>query len=472
MANILKVTTPPSQSYDNSPKGNPTNIGNTNIKNIVDPSKVTRGDSRNDFQDSGNPTLAPHYESNFGKFIQLIKNTPDIMDLLPQMFLGRMETLITSGIDQGFASEIAQYMDMMKMNEGEFSAFFKSQLDNSVGFKNLFFSVLRDFIDSDASSEFKNNILGFLKKYNDLTSNERVLVSISQNLKNIIAYIPKSEGAEIEELLKSLNLNAKAGDTNANAALLKEEIIPKIARYISRYHDFGPVRNFVTALTLDVARYENGNKDEALQAFKILSSFNSFKSRLGNMNDETLNSIFEKLLVDKATTKSPLADSLVNIIKKGLEGQAGYENKLIFQNVVQSILINSSVYMPLLHIMLPVEMAGRFMFSEVWIDPNDKSKSNSEEKRSIKLLLKFDIENIGFFDMIVYLQGKELDLQLYYPEKLEGAQKEIQKKLSGIIQNNGLGFKSLHMAKSQKRLSISEVFPQILERRNNINVTV
>lgn len=472
MANILKVTTSPTQSYENSPKGNPTQIGNTNIKNIVDPSKVTRSDARNDFEDSGSGSLAPNYESNFGKFLQLVKNTPGMMDMLPQMFFGRMETIITSGVSPGFATEIAQYMDMLKMNESEFAAFFKSQLENSVGFKNMFFSVLRDFMDSDSSVEFKNNILVFMKKYNDVTSNERVLGSISQNLKNILGYMPKSEGLEIEQLLKSLNLNASPGDTNANAALLKEEIIPRIARYISRYHDFGPVRNFVTSLTLDVARYENGNRDEALQAFKILSSFNSFKSRLGNMDDNTLSSIFEKLVTDKTSARAPLLDGLVNIIQKGLEGQAGYENKLIFQNVMQSILINSSVYMPLLHVLLPVEMAGRFMFSEIWVDPNDKGRSSSEGKNAIKLLLKFDIENIGFFDMIVYMQGKELDVQLYYPEKLENTQKEIQKKLADIVQNNGLNFKSLHIAKSRQRLSISEVFPQILERRNNINVTI
>ncbi|MBP9967231.1 MAG: hypothetical protein KBF01_05805, partial [Proteocatella sp.] len=70
MANILKVTTPPSQSYENSPRGNPTQIGNTNVKNIVDPSKITRSDNRTDFEDTSRNGLAPSYESNFGKFIQ------------------------------------------------------------------------------------------------------------------------------------------------------------------------------------------------------------------------------------------------------------------------------------------------------------------------------------------------------------------------------------------------------------------
>ena len=471
MANILKVTTPPSQSYENSPKGNPTQINNPNIKNIIDPSKVTRSDFKNDFEDP-NSNLAPHYESNFGKFIQLIKNSPGLMDLLPQIFFGRMETLISSGINQGFAAEIASYMEMLKMNPEEFAAFLKSQLEGSVDFKGIFFGELRNLLSSGVSAEFKNNLLVFLKKYNDMASTQRILNSISQNLKNILSSMPKSESDEIAGFIKSLNLNASPGDVNQNLALLKGEIIPRVAQYISRFHDFGPVRNFVTLLTLDVSRYENSNRDDVLQSLKSLSSFGSFRERFGVLDDAILNSLLEKLLQEKNSASLPSMDTLASIIQRGVEGQAGYENKLVFQNVMQSILINSSVYMPLLHALIPVEMFGKLMFSEIWVDPDDKRKSESDSERSIKLLLKFDIENIGFFDMIVCMSGKELDIQLYYPEKMDKSQKMIQKNISDIVENNGLKFKSLQMAKSNKRLTINEVFPQILERRNNINVTI
>ena len=471
MANILKVTTPPSQSYENSPKGNPTQINNTNIKNIIDPSKVTRSDFKNDFEDP-NSNLAPHYESNFGKFIQLIKNSPGLMDMLPQIFFGRMETLISSGINQGFAAEIASYMEMLKMNPEEFAVFLKSQLESSVDFKGVFFGELRSLLNSGVSAEFKNNLLMFLKKYNDMASTQRILNSISQNLKNILSSMPKSESDEIAGFIKSLNFNASPGDVNQNLALLKGEIIPRVAQYISRFHDFGPVRNFVTLLTLDVSRYENSNRDDVLQALKSLSSFGSFRERFGVLDDAILNSLLEKLLQEKNAASLPSMDTLASIIQRGVEGQAGYENKLVFQNVMQSILINSSVYMPLLHALIPVEMFGKLMFSEIWVDPDDKSKSESNSERSIKLLLKFDIENIGFFDMIVCMSGKELDIQLYYPEKMDKSQKMIQKNISDIVESNGLKFKSLQMAKSNRRLTINEVFPQILERRNNINVTI
>lgn len=471
MANILKVTTPPSQSYENSPKGNPTQINNTNVKNIIDPSKITRSDFKNDFEDSTS-NLAPHYESNFGKFLQLVKNSPGLIDILPQMFFGRMEMLVSSGIDQGFASEIANYMEMLKMSPEEFATFLKSQFENSVDFKGIFFAELRNALDSNISAEFKNSILAFLKKYNDMSANDRILNSISQNIKNIIANMPKSEAREVEALFKSLKLNSSPGDVAQNLALLKGEIIPKIANYISRNHDFGPVRNFVTLLTLDVSRYENSARNDVLNSLRNLSSFGGFRDRFGNLDENVLNSLLDKLLSEKQSNENPSMDRLISIIQKGFEGQAGYENKLVFQNVMQSILINSSVYMPLLHVLIPVEMFGKFMFSEIWVDPNEKGNQSSDSDRSIKLLLKFDIENIGFFDMIVYMNGKEVSIQLYYPEKLDKSQKVIQKNISDIVEKNGLKFNSIQLSKSSRRLTISEVFPQILERRNNINVTI
>lgn len=471
MANISKVTTPPSQSYENSPKGNPTQINNANIKNVVDPSKVTRSDFKNDFEDSTS-NLTPHYESNFGKFIQLVRNSPGLIDVLPQMFFGRMEMLISSGIDQGFASEISSYMEMLKMSPEEFTTFLQSQFENAVDFKGIFFSELRNALDSNISLEFKNSILSFLKKYNDMGSNTRILNSIAQNIRNIIASMPKSEGSEIEALFKSLNLNAKPGEVTQNLELLKGEIIPKIANYISRHHDFGPVRNFVTLLTLDVSRYENSDRNDVINSLKSLSSFGGFRERFGTLDENVLNSLLDKLLSEKNSNSNLAMDKLTTIIQKGLEGHAGYENKLVFQNVMQSILINSSVYMPLLHVLIPVEMFGKFMFSEIWVDPDNKGNSGSDSERSIKLLLKFDIENIGFFDMIVYMNGKEIDIQLYYPEKLDKSQKIIQKNISDIIENNGLKFNSIQLSKSVKRLTINEVFPHILERRNNINVSI
>ncbi len=53
-----------------------------------------------------------------------------------------------------------------------------------------------------------------------------------------------------------------------------------------------------------------------------------------------------------------------------MRGEAGAQSKGVFQNILQALLVSESVYMPLLHAMIPAEVAGKLFYSEVWVDPD------------------------------------------------------------------------------------------------------
>ena len=67
---------------------------------------------------------------------------------------------------------------------------------------------------------------------------------------------------------------------------------------------------------------------------------------------------------DKAAGKMDWTDKLLNIMQAGVRGEAGLENKEDFVNMMRSMLINESVYMPVMHVMLPVILNGVPMYSE------------------------------------------------------------------------------------------------------------
>ncbi len=58
----------------------------------------------------------------------------------------------------------------------------------------------------------------------------------------------------------------------------------------------------------------------------------------------------------------------------------------------------------------------------MWIDPDDQSNgndgSNGEKEKQIRLFIKFDIKDVGYFEMILLSKQENVDMQLYYPEKL------------------------------------------------------
>ncbi|MPM56816.1 hypothetical protein SDC9_103631 [bioreactor metagenome] len=164
-------------------------------------------------------------------------------------------------------------------------------------------------------------------------------------------------------------------------------------------------------------------------------------------------------------------------MEKGIKGEAGYENVDVFKNILTSMLLNESVYMPFVHIMLPMNVDNSMMFSEIWIDPDDEKKQgssqgSSKEERKAKILVKFDIKDVGFFDLIILHQNARVDMQIFCPEKVIKIDKTIKTGLKEILERNGLAVSTISVEKSNSPISISEVFPKIYERKNTVNVRV
>ncbi len=123
MADILKVTTPMS-GYDNSTiKNNPQAGQGPQIQNPVDPSKVMRGDNRTDSGGNQEQQLAFQYRSNFGTFLNMIKNTPDITRIFSDVFFQGEEMLTGGVMGEEAARQIASFFKASQMKEEDVLGF-------------------------------------------------------------------------------------------------------------------------------------------------------------------------------------------------------------------------------------------------------------------------------------------------------------------------------------------------------------
>lgn len=472
MSDILKVTTPV-QGYENTTKTNPISPNDPKIQNIVDPSKVTRPDGRTGGTDhSGDENnFTFNYGSNFDKFLYLIRNTPSLTESLSGVLLSMMGNMAGTVEEGEFSQDVTAFLEAMKMTDTQILDFLKDQSSLSSKFKSPFFDMLREVFQETNSIDMKSGILNFLRKFNDTASMEHTFGNIAQNLGQILKSIPTSYREPLSEMMSRLMPGNSAEANVNNSILLKNEIIPFLSQYISRTHDLGKTRDLITLLTLNIARYENSNPDDLQNDIKSLLGFKTVKGRLGEIDAQQLTN----LLLNPKTEeeKYSITDKLVSIIRRGLNGENGFESKGIFENIVNAILVNESVYMPLMHMILPANIDGKLLFSELWVDPDEQNgKNEGDDSRKIKLFIKFDISEIGYFDLIINWQNGNVDLQLFYPEKLSSLEKEIKKGIGSIVEKNGLSFRSLMVEKSIKPKTVAEVFPQIKERKNTINVRI
>ncbi|MPM37157.1 hypothetical protein SDC9_83763 [bioreactor metagenome] len=155
-----------------------------------------------------------------------------------------------------------------------------------------------------------------------------------------------------------------------------------------------------------------------------------------------------------------------------LRGSAGAEAQGRFGAMVASLLVNESVYMPLNHFILPLVWNERMMYSEIWVDPDADRDDRPQEdgERTLRFLLKADVEPLGLFDIVITSRGSAVDLAVRCPESVAPFSDAIRASLSGILADNGFSAGSVDVEKMVKPLTVSEIFPKIFNGKDSVNV--
>lgn len=474
MADVMKVTQPLT-GYENTPKGT-TAVPpeGANIQNVVNPQKVVRSDQKQGYEQK---QFGLSYESNFGNFLQALRENPSLIESFTQLMFTNMESVVSSGINENFAEEIAKFLEMIQLSgEGSLLSLLKGQNAATEKFQGAFYQLLRHVMDDSQSLDLKAGILDFIKKSNDMSSGQHLLRNIEGNLKQILQLMLPGESERLQELMEKMNFHAPDGEVYNNSAMLKQAIVPMLSQYITKTHDLGKIRDIITLLTLNIARYENGSKEGVLQSFIKLLNFNEFRGKMEGITPDNLMAILHRTNMAENNSFSDWMEQLISMMNRALDGDAGAENKAVFRSMMTAMLLNESVYMPLMHMMFPVNYEGVLMFSELWIDPDAEQEEGHERKgkdgKTIKGLVKFDIKDVGFFDVVFQFQDDSLNLQIYYPERLASMESEISNKVASIVANNGLEMREFSLAQCIRPKTLTEVFPKIYEGRDSVNVRV
>ncbi len=413
--------------------------------------------------------------SNFETFIRMLKNSPDILDVMGDLLGYRNGEASMDYANPEFTEALEKLFQQTDVPKDELALLIKGQVEGATKFQNSLFDALRNILRQTDSQEVQSRILNFVKKYNDFSASKHIIKNIVIDLKSMQPYMNSDSKAILNHLTQKLHENIPMGDTKGNLDTLRKEIIPFLGNYIKTTNDFGTLRDLITSMLLNTARYENSSRPGVVSAFETLLGFNIVKKGL----DEsiTIHGILrEAEMAADASIKSQ--DPFISLLQKGIEGKAGYENVEAFRQVITNILMNESVYLPLVHLTMPVNIAKTLFFSDIWIDPNDgdensggSSGGQSGEQR-VKLYLKFDIKDLGPFDVIMYLQKETMDLQVYAPEKIASKEREVKKEVKGMIEKHGFRVGAVYVEKAPRPLTVLDVFPKIYEGKNAVNVRI
>jgi len=475
MADLLGATNPV-PGYDNTitNRNIPVSPDNTQIQNVPDPSRVTGADNRTEQQDSGQAGAGQiRYDSNFQTFLQQLRRSPGATQSLSSLLV-REGTVVASGMSEGIAEEISQAMALLKMAQGELLQFLSAQMKAGTRFGGALFALLRNAYARAGSDGVRGDILEFLKSYSDYSSTAHIEGNLVRNLAGMADAMPASWGDKLRELLAQLENGIAAGDRRGNIALLQQEVFPFMSAYVSQTHDMGTPRELLSLLALDLARYENGSEDKLTEAFRQLAGYGTLKGMLGGIDDRALLKLLQGSQVSKDSPAAQFADHLAAAAARALRGEGSAEVQQTFRNLVSAMLINESVYMPLNHLLIPVELDGRKLFSELWVDADaeEKKGGKGQGEKCMRFLFKLDVQDVGLFDVILTSREKEVDVAVACPPGVAPFSRQIEQAVSQILARNDLTPAGVSVRKMERPVTLTEVFPKIFEGKNSVNVKV
>lgn len=478
MSNVLKVTTT-TTGYDNPSQARTNPVKNTDpsVQGQVNPARVMKPDARSDSaSQEQNVGLKFQYESNYGSFISQMKDSPLFTEEFAKIFFGGLGTMAEAGMGEGFAERIREFIDMTEVAPQDIAGLLKSQKYSSVRFGGAFFSLLRQVMEGSTSLELKAGILEFMKRYTDMAETPHMLENIEQTLKNIKDHMFQQGRQELEALEAQLTYRpeGQSAQMKKNLEVLRGKILPFLNVYISRTHERGSMRDLTALLASCTARCENGQANRVVEAFERLMKYSVMQRYFQGFESATLLRALSITEYERASKEQKWMQSLSQLIDEGMAGEGGSEQKAVFKNMMQSILLNESVYMPVLHMMLPMQVDGRLMFAEMWVDPDAEGDGQEQEnkKKTVQCLIKFDIKDVGFFDLYLTYKDGDIRMQMNCPQELGEKTQKITEDITKIMGRNGIRAKELFVESGQQSIPISDVFPKIFERKNAVNVSI
>lgn len=474
MQDNIRITSPLPQTQDISTKM--AEAKNVPVVNPIDPSKVNATNNAQSGQNSRNEAFAYmlNHSSVYNRFISQLVQTPSLAETLKKLSFDAFTAEIKPTKLTASSKVLNLMAQKLKLDPRQIVESLSYQDENQTKFQGKLFDELRKLLKNNSSSKEFEPILGkFLKAFNGFFSTESTLKAITRNIETIKLSMPKYYKNELTEISSKLILTQPEKSLKPNLDLLKNEIIPFLSDYIGKTNDFGKVRDTITLLINNVARFNIGSREDLINKFVDLLDFCKYHFDLSDEKISVIKNAFSAEISNQKISHNDLFDSIIKILNNG-DGTKSSGTNTVLREISNSLLLDQSVFMPLTHLFLPLNYQGHFLFSELWID-KDATKKDEETlavKPATKIFITFDIKSVGYFETIILLCENKADIDITYPQKLEATENEIKHTITKILSTNGFSVGGINVAKGQSPKRLQDVFSNMYERGAGIDVTI
>lgn len=443
-------------------------IQNTPVK-VIDPTRV--GDVGKSDADNlqGQQTTNFNKESVHSQFIQALKNSPILSETVRKLVMNK-QILGHIQSNKELSEIFKEFLDSISMSsEDELTEMIQNQAESTTKFKGELFNELRGLLgQAKDNKEFQGVLRNFLSAYDGYISSEETFTSVSNTLDHIGNSLPEI----LQEHFSELEGKLVGADTETKLIIIKNEILPFIGRYIAKMNDFGTVKDYTSLLLHNIVRMETGTEANLYKEMDSLLDYIRFEFSYTDTDIANLEQLFKNAISSKQQTSKRMGP-FFDLIDKGLDKENDLATTSIMNNVLESMLFSQNVNINLMHIFLPINFAGKFMFSEIWVDfEKEKNKTTNVVETKYKIFINFDIQNMGYFETVVEMKNSKTSLDIYVPTAMNSHIDKIAKGFGKMLQDKGYHDVSVNISEMTKKRKFEEIFNNVMERRTGIDVVI
>jgi hypothetical protein len=348
----------------------------------------------------------------------------------------------------------------------------RAQSKDSTLFTGPLFRFLDQISAQGSDPQFDLHVANFLKAYSGVRNAAGTGAAIRRNLEQLKNTIPLPFAKRLLPMIAELT-----GDTDADLVVLKQKIIPLLGEYAAKTNEIGKPRDTISMLLNNVAILNDSTSANLNAKFNELYVYCRDTLNLPQMTLNMLRAFFAgELSETNDTKKEAFLNKLTSLLSATGKAAEGID-RTVLNDITRSLLLDNSVFMPFVHLVLPAQIDGRFLFAQMWIEKVDPDTTEKGPRKAItgpkNIYLSFEIQDLGLFEASVSLMGKQVNMKIACPPAFRSFNSDIRGSISSILKRNGLEPEEVRVSSAQSKPQIPDIILQkVKERRRSVDVTV
>ena len=442
---------------------------------------------------NGNQAENPGYQTGellqnrgsvFGQFLEQLRATPDLSKSLQGLLLNAVARQESIAARQPADAPLPSLLASLKMAPQQVAESLSFQQDNATQFSGPLFRLLGQISEQSTNAGFDLRLADFLKAFSGYFGRHSTTLSVLANLDRIRGEIPLAYAKDLRKAMGAMDGQDSERQVIQNLDTLKKEVIPFLAKYVAQTNDYSKARDEISMLLHNTAILNVSTRENLSGRFEQLFRYCKYNLNLPDATMNLLRSLFGEEVASKRSEKSDaFYSALVQLLSSaggGAGGTSGGTDRTVLHEITRSILLDNSVYMPFQHIFLPVDIDGRLLFTQMWVEKKEEEEAETHGHGSggtaaphpTAVYLTFDIQDLGYFEASVHILDRHVDLRLGYPPAFDRYRGAIRSELSFILERNGLSAESVRVSPCAEATVPRIIQDKIEERRTSVNVSV